>query len=234
MRQGMRLGQPFGNHLTGAEDVRPRFEDHDDRRQSGDGLRVDLVEECHALQEVRLERDRDQLLDLVRGEAQGLGVDLDVGRGEFREHIAGHARKLEEAEEQGDCRKAQHEAPIPKAPANDGPHHPADLPAQSGNRRGAGARNRTPGSTTSLSPIATRHSHATWPPKVHRRGKASPRRGVRMPRGFALSGGSVPPTVTATPDASADAPISCPQTPAEFVTRSLSEKVLVPILKNCH
>ncbi len=192
MRQRVRLRQPFSDHLACREDVGSGLEDHHDRGQAGDRLRVDLVEERHALQEVGLEGHRDQLLDLVRGQAEGLGVDLNVRRGEFREHIAGHAREPEEADQQRDGRQAQHEAPIAEAPSNDRTHHAAALPAHSGHRRpnaagriacscqpdtaasGAETQPDTPDSMTSLSPIATRHSTRHGPPSLSRRGKANP------------------------------------------------------------
>ena len=74
----VRLGQPLGDDLARLEDVGARLEDQHDRGEPGDRLGADLVEERDAVEQVRLERDGDELLDLFGRQAERLGLDLDV------------------------------------------------------------------------------------------------------------------------------------------------------------
>ena len=57
----------------------------------GDGLRVDLVEEGDAVEQVGFERDRDQLLDFIGRQAERLRLDLDIGRPELGQRVEGRA-----------------------------------------------------------------------------------------------------------------------------------------------
>ena len=77
------LRHPFGDQLPRPVQVRARLEDHHDRRQPRHRVGSDLVEERDAVEQVRLQRDRDQLLDFRRRQTQRLGLDLDVGRAEL-------------------------------------------------------------------------------------------------------------------------------------------------------
>ena len=78
---GVRLGQALLDELAAAVDVGPGLEDEHDRRQAGKRLRADHVDALDAVQQVRLERDGDQLLDLLRRQPERLGLDLDVRAG---------------------------------------------------------------------------------------------------------------------------------------------------------
>ena len=77
------------------------------------------------MEKVRLEGHRDQLLDFVCGQPQGLGLDLDVRRGEFRKDVNRGARQLADAEQQRRHGHPQDDEPEPEAPANDRTHSPS-------------------------------------------------------------------------------------------------------------
>ena len=87
VRQRVRLGQPLLHDLAGPIDVGAGLEDQDDGRQPGDRLRADLVDARDTVEQVGLERDGDELLDLLGGQAERLGLDLDVGRGELGQDV---------------------------------------------------------------------------------------------------------------------------------------------------
>ena len=81
------LGQPLLDHLPGFEEVGARLEDQRDGGQPVHGLRADTVEERHPVEQQVLHRSGDQLLDLLRRQAQRLGLHLDVRRRELRERV---------------------------------------------------------------------------------------------------------------------------------------------------
>ena len=64
----------------------------------GSDAERDRVEERHAVEQVLLERDGDQLLDLGRGEPEGLCLDLDRRGRELREDVLRHAAELHDAQ----------------------------------------------------------------------------------------------------------------------------------------
>jgi hypothetical protein len=90
----VRLGEALGHDLAGREGVCPRLEDHEDPRQPGHRLGADVVEEGDAVEQVLLQWDGDQLLDLARGQPQGLRLDLHGRRREVGEHLDGHVSEL--------------------------------------------------------------------------------------------------------------------------------------------
>ena len=119
----MCLREPLGDHLTRLEDVSSRLEDHHDRRQTGDRLGPDLLEERHAVQQVRLEGHRHELLDLLRRETERLGLDLD-GRGrELGQNVDPGSLQLGRSDEEQDPGQADRQQPETDARANKGAHH---------------------------------------------------------------------------------------------------------------
>ena len=85
--QGMGLGQPLLDQLPGLIDVGAGLEDQDDRGQARHRLRPDDLDALHAVEQVGLEGDRDQLLDLLGRQPERLGLDLGVRGRELRKHI---------------------------------------------------------------------------------------------------------------------------------------------------
>ena len=61
---------------------------------------------------------RDELLDLVRGQAERLGLDLDVGRGELGQHVDRHGRQTDESEPEHPCSDGRDEQPESQAPTH--------------------------------------------------------------------------------------------------------------------
>ena len=87
-----------------------------------------IVDPRHAVQQVALERDRDQLLDLGRGQPERLGLDLDVRRRELGKHVHRHGAELRSAnDEQPRTATSTTEMTKPQAPADE-PTHQRDLP----------------------------------------------------------------------------------------------------------
>jgi len=87
VRQRVRLGQPFLHRLARLEQVGAGLEGQVDRGQPRPGLRPDLVQPGDAVEQVLLDRDRDELLDLGRGQAERLGLDLHLGWPELRIYV---------------------------------------------------------------------------------------------------------------------------------------------------
>ncbi len=107
VRQRVRLRHALGHHLAGPVEIGARLEDQMIRRQPGHRLRADVVEERDADEQVLLDRDRDQLLDLGRREAEGLGLDLDRRRRELGQDVHRHLAKLRDADDERCLRRAQ-------------------------------------------------------------------------------------------------------------------------------
>ena len=123
VRQSVCLRQPLGDHLARLEDVRARLEDHHDRRQAGDRLGPDLLEERDAVQKVRFERHRHELLDLLRRETERLGLDLD-GRGrELGQDVDAGGLQLGRSDEEQHSGQADRQQPESNARAHKGAHH---------------------------------------------------------------------------------------------------------------
>jgi hypothetical protein len=81
------LSQSFLHDLSGLQRVSPRLEDEHNRGETGDGLRRDVVEPRHAVEEQLLHGRGDQLLDLDGREPEGLRLHFDVHRGEVRQCV---------------------------------------------------------------------------------------------------------------------------------------------------
>jgi hypothetical protein len=125
--QRMRLGESLGDHLPGTEDVRARLEDEHDRREAGHGLRADRVQPGDAVQQIGLERHRDELLDLFSRQPERLGLDLDVRGRELGHHVDRHLAQRGDAEDEEADRQADHDEPVPQAPTDDRSSHPRAL-----------------------------------------------------------------------------------------------------------
>jgi hypothetical protein len=96
--QRVRLRQALLDEGAPLVEVRARLEDQDDRRQARDGLRSDRVDARDAVEQVGLQRDRDELLDLVGRQAQRLGLDLRVWRRELGQDVDRRLAQLDDAE----------------------------------------------------------------------------------------------------------------------------------------
>jgi hypothetical protein len=66
---------------------------------------------------------RDELLDLLRREAERLGLDLDVGRRELRQDVGRGAAELRDPHDHEADGEAQHEQAEPQSGADDRPDH---------------------------------------------------------------------------------------------------------------
>jgi hypothetical protein len=119
----VRLSQALGNSLPRTVDVRSLLEDEKDPREPGDGLRANVLEEGHAVEQVLLHRDGDQLLDLGRGEPECLGLNLDGRRSELGQNVDRHVADLHDAEDHGCCCDRDDDASEPQARLDDPAHH---------------------------------------------------------------------------------------------------------------
>ena len=126
----VRLREALFHDLARIEQVRAGLEDHLDRRQSRDRLRPDRVEERHAVEQVLLERDRDQLFDLGRREPQGLGLDLDRRPGKLREDFPRHVGDAQDADGHEDRGQRDHDATSPQARTDDPAKHRNEPPCE--------------------------------------------------------------------------------------------------------
>ena len=115
VRERVRLGQALLDELAGAVDVGARLEDEHDRRQAGQRLGADDLHALDAVEQVRLERNGDQLLDLVGRQAERLGLDLHVGRRELRQHVDRRVAQLHDAYDHHAHRHADDQQPETQA-----------------------------------------------------------------------------------------------------------------------
>ena len=124
--QGVSLGEALLDELPCPVDVGAGLEDEHDRRQAGHGLRADDVDALHPVQQVRLERNRDELLDFLGGEPERLGLDLGVGGRELGEHVHRGVAKLDDADGDDAHGRPHHQQAEPQAGTNDcSDHQPA-------------------------------------------------------------------------------------------------------------
>ena len=112
------------------------LEEQDDRRHARDGLRAQDRRALGAVEQVGLERDRDELLDLLGGEPERLRLHLDVGRRELGEHVGRRLVELQDAEDHDARGDADDEQPEAQAPADDVTDHGRPLRRPAGGARG--------------------------------------------------------------------------------------------------
>ena len=96
----MSLCEALSNQLTASVDVGAGLEDHHDRGQPGQRFRSDHVHALDPVEQVLFQRNSDQLLDFLSGEAQRLGLNLRVRWAELRQHLQRCAAKLHDANRQ--------------------------------------------------------------------------------------------------------------------------------------
>jgi hypothetical protein len=123
-----RLRESLRHDLACIQQVGPGLERHDYRRQPRQRRRLDLVEERHPVEQVLLKRDRDELLDLLRGEPKGLRLDLDPRWGELGEDVHRRIAELRDAEDHESGGDGKDQAPDLQTRANDPTHHGAKPP----------------------------------------------------------------------------------------------------------
>ena len=108
----------------------PGLEREQNRRQARDGRGMDVRQPRRAVQEL-LEVERDQILDLGRGQAERLGLDLDHGRRELGQRIHRHLPRLVCAGGQYGSTKRNGEEPEPEARSDDPSQHDGGSPSLS-------------------------------------------------------------------------------------------------------
>jgi hypothetical protein len=130
LRKTGRLADALLDDLPRAIEVGALFEDHVHRRQTGHRLRLDVVQPRDSIEEVLLERHRDQLLHLLGREAQRLGLDVDGDRGELRQHVGLRAAEGPDAEHH-DHHGDGHDSPTSlEARPDDPTHHWREPPCE--------------------------------------------------------------------------------------------------------
>ena len=80
------------------------------------------VDALRAVEEVGLERHGDELLHLLGGQPERLGLHLDVGRRELRQHVDRRVAQLQDADDHDADRNADDEQPEPQARFDDPTH----------------------------------------------------------------------------------------------------------------
>ena len=70
-------------------------------------LGLDGLKPWHAVEEVRLQPNGEHSLDLLGRQAEGLGLDLDVGCGEFGKGVYGDVPKCQDSKEENQAGDAQ-------------------------------------------------------------------------------------------------------------------------------
>ena len=118
-----RLGQTLTDDLASVEHVGARLEGHDHRRKARQRDRLDLFEERDAHEQVLLEGHRDQLLDLLCGEPEGLRLHLDGGPLEFGQDVRAGVVQLQNAVDEEPDGNRDHQTTELDTRADDPPHH---------------------------------------------------------------------------------------------------------------
>ena len=123
VRQRVRLRERLLHELARLVDVGAGLEHHHDRGQARNGRRAEGVDPLHAVQQVRLQRNGDQLLHLFSGEAERLGLHLDVRRRELGQHVGRRIPQLRDADDHDAGGDTEHEQPEPQARSDDRTNH---------------------------------------------------------------------------------------------------------------
>ena len=128
--------------LARPDRVGPRFEGQDDRREARNRLGLDRLQPCDAVEEVRLQRNGDELLDILGRQAERLGLDLDVGGRDLGQRVNRGDRKRHRAEDDQPAGDTQDQQPESHAQRHDGSHQrcPSILIGRA--HRGAARRRR--------------------------------------------------------------------------------------------
>ena len=122
-RDRLRLRQALVDELAGPQDVRPALEGQHDGGQAGDRVRADGLHALDAVEQVLLERDRQQRLDLRRRQAEALRVHLDVRQRVLGQHVDGRLAELQDADDHDGRRDEHHEHAELQARGDDRPGH---------------------------------------------------------------------------------------------------------------
>ncbi len=123
VRQSVGLCETLLHHLTGAHEVGARLEDEHDGRQPRHGLGANGLQPGNAVEKVRFERYRDQLLHLGRGQSVRFGLDFHVGCIELREDVHWRVTQLRIANEHHRRGDGYHEEPVMQTVVYDPTHH---------------------------------------------------------------------------------------------------------------
>ena len=122
------LGEALLHELATLVDVVAGLEHQHDRRQARQRGGADDVDALDAVEQVRLERDRQQLLDLGRRQAEGFSLDLDVRRGELGIDVHGRVAERHDADDHDRGGDADDEAAEPQRRTDDRADHGAEHP----------------------------------------------------------------------------------------------------------
>ena len=114
--------QALLHELAGAVDVGPGLEHEHDRRQAGQRLRADDVDALDPVQQVGLERDRDQLLHLSAESPSASVWISDVRRRELGQHVHRRVAELGDADGEHARGDGDDEEPEPQARPDDRAH----------------------------------------------------------------------------------------------------------------
>ncbi len=87
------------HHLPGPQGVGSGLKSHDDPREPNEGLRLDLVEKGHSVEQVLLQRDGDQLFHFDRRQTESFGLDLNGDWCELGQGVNGRVLKLPDSED---------------------------------------------------------------------------------------------------------------------------------------
>ena len=105
-----RFGEALLNNLPRVEWISAVLEDQLDRRQAGNRLRGDVLEERNTVEQVLLHGRGDQLFDLVGGETERFRADFYLDLAELGKHVDRHRVELHDAESEGEQRQGKYEA----------------------------------------------------------------------------------------------------------------------------
>jgi hypothetical protein len=110
------------DNLPRGVQVGARLERQVDHGQAGHRRRVDAVQPRHAVEQVLLEPQRDQLLHLGRRQPERLGLDFHRRRHELRVDVDGGGAELGDPDDRQPDDERDDETPEPEARTKDPAH----------------------------------------------------------------------------------------------------------------
>ncbi len=126
VRQRIRQGQAFLDHLAGFHDVGAALESEHDRRQPGHRLGADRFQPRHAAQQL-FQIERDQAGHLICGQADCFGLNHHYRRRELGKDVDRHLLQLDGPEYGQRGSHAQHQEPEFQACTNNPSKHDCNL-----------------------------------------------------------------------------------------------------------
>jgi hypothetical protein len=111
------------HQLPGLVDIGSGLEHHHDIRKPRNRLRANHVDALYAVEQVGFQRNGDHLLDFVRGEPQGFGLNFHVRRRELGEDVYGRIAELYDPHGHHAHRDGDDQHPEPQAHTDDRTNH---------------------------------------------------------------------------------------------------------------